>query len=415
MTTHKIMSDKPAYFGIQRVVRALRHRNFRLFFGGQLISLSGTWMQQIAIGWLVYRLTASPFILGLTAFSGQIPTFVFAPVAGVMADRWNRHRVLVITQTLSMFQAAVLTILVFTGAVQVWHVVVLSLFIGAVNAFDIPMRQAFFIEMLEDREDLGNAIALNSSIVNSARFIGPVIGGVIIAAWGEGACFLLNALSYLAVIAALLAMRIRRKEFVPSGRYVFEELKEGFFYAFGFAPIRSLLLLTGLISLAGAPYGVLMPVFARDILHGWAHTLGFLMASAGIGALIGTVYLAWRRSVAGLGVIIALATSILGVGLIVFSFSRQPWLSFFLIMFVGMGMMVCLASSNTILQTVVDDNKRWRVMSFYTMAFMGMAPFGSLAAGYAASRIGGPMTLVIGGICCIIGSGVFAGRLGKLP
>lgn len=409
------MRDKQAHSGIRRVVRALRHRNFRLFFGGQLISLSGTWMQQIAIGWLVYRLTASPFLLGLVAFSGQIPAFFMAPVAGVMADRWNRHRVLIITQTLSMFQAAFLAVLVLTGAVQVWHVVILSLFIGTVNAFDIPMRQAFFIEMIEDREDLGNAIALNSSVVNSARFIGPVIGGVIIAAGGEGACFLLNALSYLAVIAALLAMRISRKEKAPSGRHVIEELKDGFFYAFGFAPIRSLLLLTGLISFTGAPYGVLMPVFARDILRGGPHTLGFLMASAGIGALIGTVYLAWRRGVAELGMIIVLAALILGTGLIVFSVSRQPWLSFFLIMFVGMGMMVCLASCNTIIQTVVDDNKRGRVMSFYTMAFMGMAPLGSLAAGYAASRIGGPMTLVIGGIFCIIGSGILARRLAALP
>lgn len=400
--------------GLGFVVRALKHRNFRLFFSGQLISLVGTWMQQVAISWLVYRLTNSPFLLGIVVFSGQIPTFLLAPFAGVLADRWNRHRILVITQTLSMFQAFVLAALVLTGRVEVWHIIVLAAAIGVINSFDIPTRQSFFIHMIEKREDLGNAIALNSSLVNSARFLGPSIAGVLIAAAGEGVCILINAISYIAVIAALLMMRIRPEKKERKRRHVLRELKEGFDYAYGFPPIRTLLFLISLISLAGSPYSVLMPVFARDILHGGPHTLGFLMASAGIGALTGTVYLASRSTVRGLGKVIVLATATLSAGIIAFSLSRYTALSMFFIFFAGFGMMVDMASCNTILQTIVDDTLRGRVMSFYTMSFMGMAPFGSLLAGYAASRIGAPDTLVIGGACCFVGAILFARNLPKL-
>ncbi len=398
--------------GLKVIVRALQHRNFRLFFAGQMISLIGTWMQQVAISWLVYRLTNSALLLGVVSFAGQIPTFLLAPVAGVLADRLNRHKMIVVTQTLSMLQAAILTFLIFDGIINIWHIIILTSFIGLVNAFDMPTRQSFLVEMVERREDLGNAIALNSSIVNSARFIGPSIAGVLIAVAGEGVCFLFNALSYLAVIVALLAMRI-----APTAadkvkrRHVFVELKEGFIYAFGFPPIRILLFLLGLISLMGAPYAVLLPIFAKDILKGGPHTLGFLMASAGIGALTASVYLASRRSVRGLGRVIVIATAILGGALIAFAFSRTVWLSMFFIIFAGFGMMINLASCNTILQTIVDDNKRGRVMSFYTMSFMGTAPFGSLLAGYAAKNIGASNTLIIGGAVCVMGSFLFARKL----
>ena len=398
--------------GLKTIIRALQHRNFRLFFAGQMISLIGTWMQQVAISWLVYRLTNSAVLLGIVGFAGQIPTFLIAPVAGVLVDRLNRHRMVVITQALSMLQAAILTVLIFVGVINIWYIILLTVFIGLVNAFDMPARQAFLIEMVERREDLGNAIALNSSIVNSARFLGPSIAGVLIAVAGEGVCFLFNALSYLAVIVALLAMKITPSEAQQAERrHVFIELKDGFNYTFGFAPIRILLLLLGLISLMGAPYAVLLPIFARDILSGGAHTLGFLTASAGIGALAGSIYLASRRSVRGLGRVIVIATVVMGGGLIAFAVSRIVWLSMFFIMFAGLGMMINLASCNTILQTIVDDSKRGRVMSFYTMSFMGAAPFGSLLAGYAAKNFGAPDTLIFGGAACIAGSFFFARKL----
>lgn len=400
--------------GFGFALRALKHRNFRLFFSGQLVSLIGTWMQQVAISWLVYRLTDSPFLLGVVVFSGQVPTFLLAPFAGVMADRWNRHRILVITQTLSMALAFVLSALVLTGAVQVWHIIAVAACLGVINSFDIPTRQSFFIHMIERRDDLGNAIALNSSIVNSARFLGPTIAGVLIAAAGEGVCILVNALSYTAVISALLMMRIRPEKRETEVRHVFTEFKEGFRYTYGFPPIRALLFLVSIISLAGSPYSVLMPVFARDILHGGPHTLGFLMGSAGVGALTGTIYLASRSSIRGLSKVIVLATATLGTGIIAFSLSRSVPLSMLCIFFAGFGMMVDMASANTILQTIVDDGKRGRVMSFYTMSFMGMAPFGSVLAGYAATRIGAPQTLLIGGSVCFAGALLFARNLPRL-
>jgi MFS family permease len=297
--------------GLRAVIRALDHRNFRLFFGGQSISLIGTWMQRIALGWLVYRLTNSAFLLGAVGFAGQIPIFFIAPFAGVFADRWNRQRMLILTQTLSMAQALLLSFLVLTGTVSVWQIIALSAFLGVVNAFDMPIRQAFTLEMIENKEDLGNAIALNSSMVNSARLLGPSLAGMLIAVFGEGTCFLLNGISYVAVIAALLAMKINPRPPQPRRPPAMQELKQGFAYAFGFAPIRDVLLLLGLVSLVGMPYTVLMPIFARDILHGGPHVLGFLMGASGIGALAGAVYLASRKSVLGLGKIIPLAEAAL--------------------------------------------------------------------------------------------------------
>ena len=396
------------------VFRALRHRNYRLFFGGQSISLIGTWMQQIALNWLVYRLTGSAMLLGLVGFTSRIPTFLLAPFAGVMADRWNRHRMLIITQVLSMVQAMILAALVLTNRIAVWHIITLSIFLGLVNAVDIPTRQSFVPDMVEKREDLGNAIALNSSIVNGARLIGPSIAGVLIATLGEGLCFLLNGLSFIAVIAALKAMRIEHRERDAANSHVIEGLKEGFSYAFGFAPIRSVLLLLALVSLMGVPYSVLMPVFAEKILHRGPEAFGFLLGATGVGALAGTLYLASRKSVLGLGRIIVIASTIFGIGLIGFSLSRVFWLSLCFMLLTGFGMMVQMASSNTILQTLVEEDKRGRVMSIYTMAFVGMVPFGSILAGSLATNLGAPNTILIGGMICILGAILFGRKLPSL-
>ena len=400
--------------GLRLIFRSLSHRNYRLFFGGQGISLIGTWMQQIAMGWLVYRLTGSALLLGVVGFTSRIPTFLFASLAGVLADRWNRHRILVITQTLSMIQAMILAILVLTETVAVWHIIFVSLFLGFINALDIPTRQSFVVDMIEKREDLGNAIALNSSIVNGARLIGPSVAGVLIATLGEGMCFLLNGLSFIAVIVALLAMKIAPKQREIPRSQVFQGLKEGFSYAFGFAPIRSVLLLLALVSLMGMPYTVLMPIFAEKILHGGPQALGFLMGATGVGAIAGSIYLASRKSVLGLGKIIVISANLFGIGLIAFSLSHLFWLSLLFMLLTGFGMMVQMASSNTVLQTIVEEDKRGRVMSFYTMAFMGMVPFGSLLAGGLANKIGAPNTVMMGGVACILGSAMFAKKLPSL-
>jgi MFS family permease len=400
--------------GLKTAIRALKHRNFRLFFGGQIVSLVGTWMQRIALAWLVYRLTQSAFLLGAVGFAGQIPTFLLAPVAGVFADRWNRRRVLIVTQSLAMTQALTLSALVLTGKLVIWHIFVLSIFLGVVNSWDTPVRQAFMVEMVEKKEDLANAIALNSSMVNSARLLGPSLAGILIAAVGEGTCFLLNGISYLAVIAALAAMKIASRDAARKRSRVWHGLTEGFAYAFGFAPMRAILLLLALVSLMGMPYSVLMPVFAKEILHGGPNTLGFLMGASGVGALGGAVYLASRKSVLGLGKIIPRAAGLFGLGLIAFSRSQLLPLSMLLMLAAGFGMIVEMAASNTVLQTIVDDDKRGRIMSFFTMAIMGMTPFGSLLSGYLASLIGVQSALLIGGSACLIGAAVFARKLSEL-
>jgi len=396
------------------ILRALAHKNYRLFFAGQSISLIGTWMTRIATAWLVYRLTGSALLLGVVGFAGQIPSFLLAPLAGVLVDRWNRQRLLVITQVLAMFQSLALALLTMTGLIKMWHVIVLSVLQGLINSFDMPARQAFVVEMVEKREDLANAIALNSSMVNAARLLGPSIGGVVIAAVGEGWCFMIDAVSYIAVIASLLAMTITARVIQPTkDANVFQQLREGWSYATHFAPIRNVLLLLALVSLVGMPYTVLMPVFANDVLHGGPNTLGLLMAASGVGALVGALFLAARKTVLGLGKFIPLMAGAFGAGLIAFSFTRVLWLSLALMVVTG-GFMMQMAVSNTVLQTIVDEDKRGRVMSFYTMAFMGTAPFGSLLAGSVADRIGTPHTLLCGGIGCILGALWFATTLSDL-
>ncbi len=395
------------------VVRALSHRNYRLFYGGQGVSLIGTWMTRVATGWLVYRLTHSAFLLGLVSFSGQVPILLLGPIAGVWVDRLNRHRVLVVTQILSMLQSFALAGLALSGIITVVDVILLNLFQGAINAFDMPARQAFVVEMVETREDLPNAIALNSSLVNAARLVGPSVAGLLIAGVGEGYCFLLDGFSYMAVIASLLAMTL-----VPQTprehASVSSELREGWDYIRGFRPIWAILLLLSVVSLVGMPYTALMPIFAGTILHGGAHTFGFLMGAAGVGALIGAVTLAARRSVLGLGRLLALTSAGFGASLIAFAASRQLWLSLFLLVITGFAFMQQMASSNTILQTIAQDEKRGRVMSFYSMAFQGVAPFGSLIAGAVATRIGAPHTLMIGGAICVISAALFACNLPAL-
>ncbi|MBL1178273.1 MFS transporter [Pantanalinema sp. GBBB05] len=397
---------------------ALRSRNYRLFFLGQALSLTGTWMTQIATVWLVYQLSNSPFLLGMVGFASQIPSFVLVPFGGVLVDRWNRHRVLVITQALAMLQSLALAVLALTGVIQVWHIVALALFQGLINAVDAPTRQAFVPELVHDRTALANAIALNSSVFNGARLIGPSIAGILVASIGAGYCFLIDGLSYIAVIGALLAMQFTAK-LVPaqspiSFQQIWERLWEGLQYAFGFKPIRAILLLLALVSFMGMPYTVLLPVFATDILKGGADTLGILTAASGIGALTAGIFLSLRKSILGLGKWIALAPAMMGIGLIIFSYSRTLWLSALMMAIVGYGFLIQFASSNTIIQTIVEDDKRGRVMSFYTMAFMGMLPIGSLAAGILADWIGAPHTLLIGGSFCILGSLIFRRELPRI-
>ena len=395
------------------VFRALRHRNYRLFFGGQTVSLTGTWITRIATSWLVYRLTGSVLLLGVVGFFSQIPTLILAPFAGVLVDRWNRHRILVVTQVLSMLQSFALAGLSFAGIITVTDVLLLQVAQGIINAFDTPARQAFASEMVTDRADLPNAIALNSSMVNLSRVIGPSIGGVIIAAVGEAWCFFIDGLSYIAVIGSLLAMRVVVRQRPVKPATILDDLRDGFRYVTSFPPVRSALLLLALVAIMGMPFSVLMPAIARNVLHGDSYTLGFLMTASGLGALAGALYLASRSTVVGLGKVIAISAIVFGVGLVLFSLSRNVLLSLILLPVVGAGMMVTMASTNTVLQTIVEERLRGRVMAFYAMAFLGTTPIGSLIAGVVADRLGPTMTITLGGLACIAGGIWFAVGLPK--
>lgn len=396
------------------VFRSLQYRNYRLFFSGQSISLIGTWMQRIAMPWLVYHMTGSVLLLGVVGFAGQIPTLFLSPFAGVLTDRWSRYRVLLITQIVSLIQAGVLAWLCLAGVIQIWEIIVLSVILGCVNAFDVPARHSFVIDMVEKKEDLGNGIALNSLMFNGARLIGPSIAGVMLATTSEGVCFLLNAVSYIFVIISLLMMKLHIKISKRKVEPILKELREGLRYTFGFAPIKHLLILLSISSLMGMSYSVLMPVFAKEILHGGSHTYGFLMGAAGFGALLGALFLASRKSVLKLGRIVPASAIVFGAGLLGLSFSRIFPISLIIMIFIGLGMMMQTAASNTILQTITDDDKRGRVMSFYTMAIMGTAPFGSLMAGGLAKVIGTPWTIFTGGLATIIGALIFLRNLPEL-
>jgi MFS family permease len=388
--------------GWRFILRALERRNYRLFFSGQSLSLIGTWMTRIATSWLVYRLTGSAWMLGFIGFLGQVPTFLFGPFAGVWVDRWSRHRTLVWTQVLSMLQSFALAALAFSGHISIWHIALLSVVQGIINAFDTPARQSFLIEMVEDRAVLSNAIALNSTMVNVARLLGPSIGGLIIAGFGEAWCFTIDGISYCAVILSLLLMTVA--DSAPRRRdeeNLWRELTEGFGYVSSSVPIRSILFLLAIVSLVGMPYTVLMPIFAKQVFHGGAHTLGLLMGSTGVGALIGALTMAARRSILGLGRRIGIAALLFGSGILVFALSRNLVLSVAMLLLTGFAMMTHMASSNTILQTIADPAKRGRVMSYYSIAFMGMVPFGSLFGGALAARFGAPHALAVSGVVCI--------------
>jgi MFS family permease len=393
------------------IFRSLRHRNYRLFFSGQSVSLVGTWMQRVALPWVVYRMTGSEVLLGVVGFAATIPSFLLAPFAGVLIDRWRRYRIMLVTQIISMIQAGILAWLSISGNLEIWHIIALSLALGCINSFDMPARHSFVINMVDGKEDIGNAIALNPMMFNGARLIGPSVAGIILDSAGEGACFLINAVSYVFVIFSLMIMNVtetrEKKERVSISR----EMKEGLDYICGFAPIKHIILLLGLVSLMGASYQVLMPVYAKDVLQGDSHTYGFLMGGAGAGALLGAIYLASRDKVLQLGRLIPAATALLSTGLIAISLSSSFIISMFLILFTGLGMMTQTAASNTIIQTIADDDKRGRVMSFYTMALMGTAPFGSLLAGWMAKAIGTPWTIFIGGTVCLMGALSFYRRL----
>jgi MFS family permease len=396
-----------------QLTRALRHRNYRLFFSGQSISLVGTWITRIATSWLVYRLTGSELLLGVVGFCGQIPTLVFAPFAGVLVDQWDRRRILVITQALSLLQSLALGVLTLGHWITVRDIMGLQILQGVINAFDTPARQAFVVEMVEDRSDLANAIALNSSMVNASRIVGPSIGGAVIAAVGEGWCFMLDAVSYLFVIGSLLLMRVRRAALRRDTR-VGAELRSGFDYVVRSVPIRSALIVLAIVSAMGMPYTVLMPAIAADVLGGGPNTLGLLMGATGVGALGGALYLAGRRSVLGLGRVMMYATLTFGAGLVAFAFTRHLPAALAILVIVGAGFMVQMAATNTILQTLVDDQMRGRVMAFYTMAFLGTAPIGSLLAGLLADRIGTAPTIAVGGVACLLSGVWLAVRLPAL-
>jgi MFS family permease len=394
-------------------LRALRHRNFQLFFSGQLISLIGTWMQSIAQSWLVYRLTGSALLLGAAGFASQIPVFLVAPLGGIVADRVNRQRVVIGTQISSMILALVLATLTLTGVIRVWHIFVLGALLGVVNAFDIPARQSFLVDMV-GKEDLMNAIALNSSMFNGARIIGPAVAGILVAKIGEGWCFFANALSYIAVIAGLMMMQVTRPARLAPHGPALAHLIEGYRFVRHTAPIRALLLLLGLVSLVAMPYSVLMPVFADRILHGGARGLGILMGATGVGALLGALTLATRSGVLGLGRWVAFSCGGFGLSLVLFSFSRNFWLSAALLLPVGFCMMLQMSSSNTLIQAMVPDHLRGRVMAMYTMMFMGMAPFGSLFAGALAERLGASFTVSVGAVACIGAATLFFFHLPKI-
>ena len=413
--SHLSDKDGPPHQGrlnIATTFRALRHRNFQLFFGGQLISLIGTWMQSVAQAWLVYSLTHSSLLLGSVGFAGQFPVFLAAPLGGIVADRYNRQRVVIGTQVASMLLALVLALLTLSNKITVTEIFCLAALLGVVNAFDIPGRQSFLVEMV-GKDDLINAIALNSSMFNGARIIGPAIAGLLVAKIGEGWCFFANAVSYIAVILGLFMMRVPSREERPQGSPIAHVI-EGFRFVQKTAPIRAILLLLGLVSLVAMPYTVLMPIFADKILHGGARGLGILMGATGVGALFGALTLATRTGVYGLGRWITFSCAGFGITLVAFALSRNFWLSTAVLVPVGFCMMLQMSTSNTLIQAMVPDHLRGRVMSVYSMMFMGMAPFGALTGGVVADRLSAPVAVGMGAVAAVGGAAIFGIRLPRL-
>lgn len=411
------MSETVAASGLKaysHAWRALRHRNFQLFFVGQGVSQIGNWMTRLATTWLVYRLTHSALMLGVVGFSGQIATFILAPFAGVWIERMDRRKLLILTQAAAAAQSLTLAALTLTNTVTLWEIIVLSTLQGVINAFDMPGRQTFMNQMIDDRKDLGNAIAINASMANGARLIGPAIAGLVIIAVGEGGCFLLDGLSYFAVIASLYMMRIKPVEIQSQTAGMIDQIREGWQYVSTFRPVRTILLLSGILCLMGYPYAVLLPIFAAQILHGGADTLGWLTAASGIGALVSGISLVLRKSVIGLTRMLQIAAVVLGGGLFLFGLSTNFWFSIAMMFFVGFGLMQTLAVSNTIIQTLVPDNKRARVMSYVVMSVFGTAPFGALLSGTMAHHIGAPGTVMITGAVCIVGALWFTSELPKI-
>lgn len=401
-------------FDVLHLFRTLKYRNYKLFFTGQGISLIGTWIQIIAMNWLVYELSGSAFVLGVVGFLSRFPILILSPFAGVLADRKNRYKLLILTQIFSMIQAAILTILVFAGTIQVWHIFILGTFLGVINAFDTPIRQSFISDIVEKKEDLSNAIALNSVLFNTARLIGPSIAGIILATVGEGWCFLLNTLSFVAILITLMFMKVPPQKIIVSVKSPLKEFKDGFIYVYRNIPIRIVLLVLAVVSLMGMSFQVLMPIFAKDVLNGQANTLGFLMSAVGLGAVTGGIMLASRKSIIGLGRVIAISTTIFSISLILFAISRSQLISMFLLYFTGLGMITQMASSNTIIQTLTDENMRGRVMSFYTIAFMGTVPLGNLFAGILAGIIGETYTVMLSGISSLFAAIYFYYKLPEI-
>jgi MFS family permease len=394
--------------------RALRHRNFKLFFFGQTISVIGTWMTRLATSWLVYRLTHSALLLGFVSFAGQIVSFLLGPFAGVWVERLDRRKLLVWTQALAAVQSLAMAALTLAHVITLWEIIVLAALQGLINAFDMPGRQSFLVHMVEDRNDLSNAIAINSSMANGARLIGPAVAGLVVATLGEGWCFLIDGVSYFAVIASLLLMHIRALDVRRQASSMVEQMREGWDYVRTFRPVRTILLLFALVSLMGYSYSVLLPMFAGQVLHGGPTTLGWLTGASGVGALASALSLAVRKSVLGLTRMLQVASGMLGAALILFGLSHTLWLSLVLMMFVGFGLIQSASVANTIIQTLVPEDKRGRTMGYYTMAFFGAAPFGSLLAGALAHAIGAPHTVMLTGACCIGGSLWFTLNIPKM-
>lgn len=388
----------------KNITRALNHPNYRLFFTGQFFSLLGTWIQQVAVNWLVYRLTHSVFWLGVFNFSGQIPVLLFSPLSGVWIDRIGSRKILLYTQTFSLVQAFLLTLLYYGNQIEISYLISLNFLLGVLNSMDMPARHALVTEIVTDKNDVGNAVALNSLIFNSTRLIGPCIAGLLVAFSGEGICFIINTFSFLAIVICLLKMKIPEKIRLHHDKGIIEELKDGFIYVFSHKTIRTIIFLLALLSFLGIPYQTLLPAFVKEILRGDSRTLGYIMAFAGFGASVAAIFMAGKKNTLGLNKLIKIATLLFSLGILGLSLSSHFWVAALVVFILGFGMMIGISSMNTTLQLTSEEAYRGKVMSYYTLAFLGLAPFGSLLSGIIAHKIGLPLTFLISGLLCLGGS-----------